>query len=65
MAMIWKDKLAIALAFVFVLLFAALGASFTSDTAATGWPIAFVVLWIVLRLIDWVAGGPARRRAHR
>lgn len=62
--MIWADKLAIALAVVFVLLFAAMGASFTSDTAATGWPIAFMVLWIVLRLVDWVGGGPARRKVR-
>jgi len=59
---IWADKLAIAFAILFVLLFAVLGAHFSSESAATGWLLVFLVLWVTLRLIDWAAGGPARRR---
>lgn len=64
----WADKFAILLVtLVFLFLFAIADNRWglLGPDCWSAWAEMFLIVWVPLRLIDWLLGGPARRAARR
>lgn len=63
--MIWADKLAVVAAIVLLGFLALMAkAVWSADFLDLYWEVAIrtvIPLWIGLRVLDWLAGGPSRR----
>jgi len=65
--MCWADKLGVLWAFVVVGFLLAMAGD---KSAIVTWPvihdllIVIVPVWVFFRLVDWLTGGPARRRGY-